>query len=110
MIRFKNGVFIYGLSPASLWAIDQCHACSPVPDITVTGARFGEKHSRASLHYVGNAFDLRTRHLGKDQIRLWIRDIKGVLGENFDVVFEGDHIHVEFQPKGLQEYPHGTIY
>ncbi len=104
MIIFKEGVSIYGLQPESLWAIDRCHECAPADEIMVTSA-CGGVHSRTSLHYGGHAFDLRTRHLNQTQIDRWVRDIKEILGDKYDVIFEGDHIHVEYQPKNAHEYP-----
>lgn len=105
MIQVKDGVFLYGLQQEILWAIDVAYSCAPSEDITITGARYNEQHSRASLHNVGHAIDLRTRHLNHEQIRKWVLELKTRLGSNYDVVFEGDHLHVEYQAKGVQEYP-----
>lgn len=55
-------------------------------------------HNPASLHYVGFAFDVRTRDL--KIVPAVARDaLDTVLGEEFDVVIEDSHLHVEFQPK-----------
>ena len=105
MIIFKDGVSLFGLQPEILWAIDRAYECSPSEDMTVTGTRYDEKPSRASLHNVGHAVDLRTRHLNIEQIRAWVLAIKETLGRNYDVIYEGNHIHIEYQAKGLQPYP-----
>lgn len=58
------------------------------------------QHASGSLHYSGDALDLRR----------WDADAKGVtnsvvseliwyLGDDYDVILERDHIHVEFDPK-----------
>ena len=72
---------------------------------TVTSINDGE-HSTNSLHYEGMAFDLRTRDEGPSykQWPLWekrmiAQAIKNHLGGDYDVVVEGDHIHIEFDPK-----------
>ena len=62
-------------------------------------------HGAASLHYVGNAMDIRIRDpygawaLTDPQARSFEVALKSALGEQFDVVWERDHFHVEFQPK-----------
>lgn len=71
---------------------------------TLTGGREG-KHGRGSLHYVGLAEDLRTRHLASMAVARQIADeLRAALGDQYDVVLEGktlkdSHLHVEFQPK-----------
>jgi hypothetical protein len=56
-------------------------------------------HSINSLHYTGYALDLRTKSVIPAMLSLIVRDIKRDLGEQFDVVEEEDHLHVEFDPK-----------
>lgn len=55
------------------------------------------KHMIESLHYKGLALDFRTRDLKDPQDIL--KAVKAMLGQEFDVVLEKDHLHVEFQPK-----------
>ena len=55
-------------------------------------------HSHTSLHYAGAAADLRTRHLSMDA-NILVRKIDMRLGRDYDVLFEGDHIHIEWQPR-----------
>lgn len=58
------------------------------------------KHSPHSLHYVGRALDYRTRHIKSVATRKVVRNaIAETLGENFDVVLEPTHIHVEYDPE-----------
>lgn len=61
-------------------------------DVFVTSIEEGI-HSPGSLHYNGNAFDLRPT-------RTDIQHIKHLLGPDFDVVDEQNHYHIEFDPKG----------
>lgn len=62
------------------------------------------EHSRNSLHYSGQAFDLRSRNLTKPSpLMNAVAELKEALGKDFDVVLERDHVHVEFQPhRGYQ--------
>ena len=80
-------------------------------NITITSGR-GDKHSEKSRHFSGHAIDLRTRHLSLTQINAWIDAIKEALGRDYDVIFEGNHIHVEYDPKGshIHAYPTGQPY
>lgn len=54
-------------------------------------------HKHASLHYMGSALDIRLpppTFTGKV-----IANLKEALGDDYDVILEDDHIHIEFQPK-----------
>ncbi len=55
-------------------------------------------HRPDSLHPFGDAIDFRTRDLTDDQRRR-VRDLLAEsLGDDYDVLDEGDHIHIEFDP------------
>ena len=63
------------------------------------------KHSANSLHYSGKAVDLRTNHLTvpeRDQIFAKLRSLLEPLG--YDVLFEGDHFHLEHDPKAGESF------
>jgi hypothetical protein len=97
----KAGVDLRGIAPQLAIAytiasnIYQRH-CN-VPCI-ITSASDG-KHGVNSLHYKGKALDLRTYNLPTASVNLVVHSLKDALGEQFDVVLESDHIHVEFDPK-----------
>ena len=65
-------------------------------EVTVTSGKDGI-HSKNSLHYVGRAIDIRTRDMKLPAYTA--RKLKIALGNNFDVILESDHIHIEFDPK-----------
>jgi hypothetical protein len=67
-------------------------------DAVITAGLDG-KHSPGSLHYVGLAFDLRTNNIPAADREPVRAEIKDALGDDYDVVIEGDHIHIECQPK-----------
>lgn len=56
-------------------------------------------HKQSSKHYVGDAFDMRVWIYTKSQLEKIITRLKKDLGKNYFVLFEGDHIHVQFDPK-----------
>ena len=52
-------------------------------------------HSDGSLHYANLAIDIR-RKKGQEYS---YNEIKIALGDDYDVVLEADHIHIEYDPK-----------
>ena len=66
-------------------------------------------HMSSSKHYIqnnptgqGRAIDLRTRDIEKkDASAKFVPMAKLMLGKDFDVVLEKDHIHIEFDPNGV---------
>lgn len=55
-------------------------------------------HGEYSLHYQQLAIDVRTR-IVPENLHEQIKDaIARSLGEQYDVVLEKDHIHIEFDP------------
>ncbi len=79
-------------------------------DCRITHIRDG-KHSVASLHYVGDAIDLvwlpyDTLDDGialdmKNELYLKLNGFPKISGlkPDYDIVFEGTHFHIEYQPK-----------
>lgn len=103
MLRIKSGTGaarVHGLQTPMILAAIVCNDIMGKRgvDATITAGLDG-KHMAGSLHYVGCAFDLRHNMLSvadQEAVRL---EIKDALGDDYDVVVEGDHIHLEFQPK-----------
>lgn len=72
-------------------------------DFVVTScAEHSAAHSNASLHYAGSAFDCRIHHMLIKHHAEAVKMLKERLTDEFDVVLEKDHIHVEFQPKRIR--------
>ena len=96
----KPGVDVRGIQPEILLAriiAGEIFARYGVACI-ITSVLDG-KHGMDSKHYVGQAIDLRTRHMDE---RLWpivAEELNKALGPQYDVVLESDHIHVEYDPK-----------
>ena len=98
-VRFKQGVLIAHLKPEMLHCLD------------VVGDFFDEKHlqlvitsttdgmhSSYSHHYKGLALDIRTWNIPDDRV-IFVRDLQSALGKNYQVIDEGTHIHIEYDPK-----------
>lgn len=65
-------------------------------DMVVTSITDGI-HLPHSKHYTGDAFDIRSRDMSNPVKMVSI--IKDCLGHDYDVIFERDHIHIEYDPK-----------
>lgn len=86
----------YGLKTEILWAvpgINEALNAMGCERVTYTSG-CDRRHMRNSLHYKGYALDLVPSGLSQAHADA----IKRVLGPFFDVVYEGDHIHVEYDP------------
>lgn len=103
-MKLKPGVRAQGIRPELLLALlaaQPLYAAAGAP-LVVTSIIDGT-HRRGSLHYAGQALDLRARDFAPSERRR-IRDgLAEALGDDFDVVLEVDHLHVECQPKGSYE-------
>lgn len=98
-VQLKDGVVIDGLDidkmgPAIAAARNLYHARGE--PCVITSALDG-KHSKGSLHYKGLALDFRTRTL--DDPQALATALATALGDDYDVVLEGDHLHVEYDPE-----------
>jgi len=102
MLSLKTGVFVGGIKPEMLLAIavaDQVYTQFNVAFV-ITSVLDGV-HTARSLHYVGEAVDIRIVNIPTTAIRSSIVAlIKSRLGIHFDVILESDHLHIEFDPKG----------
>jgi len=68
-----------------------------VENLVVTSAHDGT-HSPDSLHDDGLAIDLRVWGFSEAEAKRLTAEIQERLGERWDVVYEGTHIHVEYDP------------
>ena len=99
-MKFKSGVKVFGMRPEIILAAvvaDEIYS-KWGSDLVVTSVVDG-RHSTNSLHYAGQAIDLRTRNVGEP--KAICDEIEEALTDEYDVVLESDHIHVEFQPKRI---------
>lgn len=100
-MRMKAGVLL-ALSPSMARALPLIEACMERvtgADLVITSASDGV-HSAGSRHYTGEALDIRVYTVDPGKRERLVRALRAVLGLNFDVVLEVDHVHVEFDPEG----------
>jgi len=100
MLFMKPGVRITGMRPEILLAAVAAERVYEEAghDLTITACVDG-RHMAGSLHYAGAAIDVRTRDLPAADLPKLIARIKTCLADDFDVLVEADHVHIEFQPK-----------
>ena len=100
-MRAKNGVKFDGARGPILFALS---AIEPVMEntgeYTVTSICDGT-HSAHSLHYVGLAADIRTRHIPAEKVAGVALALRAALGKGYDVVVEKDHLHIEISDAWL---------
>ena len=102
-VGIKEGASVAGIRPELVLAYTVAMAIYASYDdgdveCIITEATGGH-HGVASLHYVGQAIDLRTWGLTGAEQRDITGKLKSSLGSQYDVILESDHIHIEFQPK-----------
>lgn len=99
-MKIKRGVSIAGIQPETVVALLVAEGVFGHHKATLTVTSCTDsKHGRASLHYVGFAIDLRTRDIPQGVVGDIAEDLRNFLGDQYDVVREDTHLHVEFQPK-----------
>ena len=96
-LSIKRGVRCFGVRPEIVLALQIAQHIYEAFDsnLVVTSLVEGE-HTRASLHYTGCAVDLRLPNERPQEV---VATLQSALGDDFDVILESDHVHVEFQPK-----------
>lgn len=102
MVAIKEGVSISGLKPEILLAVVAAISVYQVYNLTVTITACKDgKHMDGSKHYIGQAVDLRLPSwygLSAEADKVVHKLLKANLGNEYDVVLEGNHIHVEYDP------------
>jgi hypothetical protein len=98
IVSIKPGVRVRGLSNEILLAIIIAESIyRETQGLMVITSLTDGKHSIGSLHYTGDAVDLRLPStITIDQV---VSQLKSALGSSYDVIREVDHIHIEYDPK-----------
>jgi len=107
-MRFKDDfIGFQNLSPQlllGLIVVDQVLIMNGKLDGAIITSINDGYHARTSLHYGGNAVDIRSKNLVHKSLMLEL--FKAALGDSsdFDIILEGkgtddEHFHLEYQPK-----------
>ena len=99
-MKFKqNTVVIFNSYALTVFdAVDSAYKTAQGTEGTLTSGIEGA-HSPSSLHYRGLAWDFRLpiASVGTDKVIQALR--MGLTAAYYDVLLEGDHIHIEYDPK-----------
>ena len=96
----KAGVDISRLNPEirrTLTPLEKLYRARAEQEIIITSTYEGN-HLPSSLHYHNDAIDIRWP-VGEQRRKELVNRIKEMLGKDFDVVSELNHIHIEYDPK-----------
>ena len=102
-MNFKLGVKIQGIKPEMCLAIFEAQRVFDEykAPLTITSVIDG-KHSARSKHKLGYAIDIRTRNVpSKNDLEDITRLISSALGDEYFVLLEDDHIHIQFNGSDL---------
>lgn len=97
-MRFKAGVFYTIPGIVKILMASEKVYNKHKTEVVITSLMDGT-HKKNSKHYSGEAADLRIWAFDPIQVKLVAEDLKKELGKDYDVVIEGDHIHIEYDPK-----------
>ena len=103
-MKIKAGVLLKNLQPQMALAavvIDSVFRRAGY-DATITSAADGNHKGKpvagdtVDPHYAGKALDIRTQDVKDEDIVSLVAALKLCLGEEFVVIFEGSHIHMQW--------------
>ena len=98
-LQFKKGVKLTASQAVNeILAAGYMAAVAIGKPCVVTSGRDGQ-HQVHSKHYTDEALDFRRFHLEPHECDAFVQSLKDTLGQDFDVVIEGDHFHIEYDPK-----------
>ena len=101
LIKSGTGAARVVLLQACMWGaagiINEVYEDFGVTECWITAGIDGQ-HQDGSLHYVGYAIDVRTSNVPTDKLKTMRAEMKRRLGDDFDVVEESTHFHIEAQP------------
>ena len=99
MLRFKDNVVVTFTPEVNhiLQTAEYAFHTHGYPCVCTSGT--DGKHMAGSKHYEAKAVDLRIHHIAVELVSQIIASLREQLGKDYDVVLEGDHVHVEYDPK-----------
>lgn len=98
-LRLKDGVTLAENAAIFFLLSGVNEAFDDMESVTTITSGTDGVHSPTSLHPKGRAFDFRTKHLGQFEKEAVFETTKAILGKDYDVILESDHLHVEWDPK-----------
>jgi len=100
-VDFK-GIMTYRQLKIMLAVMEEWEFDNRIP--VITSAVEG-RHMRKSKHYTGEALDYRIYYLTHDEKHDFLENMTEALGDDYDVVMQKDHLHIEYDPKKVKKSP-----
>lgn len=106
VMQIKPGVRLHGICPEIVLALfivsEIINRVSEKSARITSGIEGG--HSRASLHYTGDAVDIGSKEFSIEIKNEILAQCRAALGDDYDMILESvgqtqEHFHLEFQPK-----------
>jgi hypothetical protein len=98
-IAVKKGAILDGLDHRMYSALHKAmRVWTRHGKLLVVTSGLDGRHKKGSLHYAGLAVDLRSRCFDPSTRMIVARELRKSLGNEFQVIAEKHHIHVEFDP------------
>lgn len=99
-MKIKSGVIMAGLK------LEMRHVLKVASEVyknhgqeLVITSALDSTHSAGSYHYFGYALDFRTRYFTNEIAKKVAHEIRIKLSDDYVVIFEVNHIHVQFNAK-----------
>jgi len=92
----KEGVLGMGRLHTSMRKVKKVVTKVWQPEEPIITSAMEGNHSAGSFHYIGRALDFR---IPSTMFSHRMKTLREKLGENYDVVVEQTHIHIEYDPK-----------
>ena len=93
---YSHGVAVKRETCYAMDVADGLHKLVTNRDVEITSIVDGQHSAIHSAHYQGLAFDMRIWYL--PDVMDYVGLLQQKLGSDYQVIFETNHIHVEFQP------------
>jgi len=91
------------IKPETLFAITVANSLMerlfPKLNLVVTSITDSHEEDANSLHNYGYAFDMRIRDFPPAYIETYLEQLRRALSDEYTIVLEETHIHVEFDPE-----------
>ena len=100
-LRLKPGVIFspsIHILRALPWVLDAYHFATKIKTVWITSAN-DSRHMDGSLHYEDLAIDLRVWGVDKEQRTEIVEYLRYILSDDYDILDEDDHLHLEYDPK-----------
>ena len=102
VLKLKNSVRFYNINYPALTVfravLDLWKELVPAINPVLTSAN-DSRHTTNSKHYSDLGWDFRTNNLPRATAELATQRLVEILGTNYDVILEKDHLHVEYDEK-----------